>query len=487
MKRHTQTTGVRKWAGEDLLELQGEVLKALDGFFAQYGPCIVKGCEITTNGNRYNVAEGLVVLRGTDQERQITTMIVPFKGAYGVSLPLYLTLACTVRERAYKNAEIKPIAYEYYASGSTVLPQDAVDYLLISETEATRFVDVIQDTTHRFLTDAQRVKWDAKETPQGAESKDAAILLTSKNYAEAKDTEILQTSKAYTDTKNTATLLTAKNYAEAKDAETLQAAKTHADTAVAALVNGSPEALNTLQELANALGNDSNFATTVMQAIGERVLTTTFNAQMAEKANKSGSVAQDFSAKTLQASVIDSTDPNTENYMYIGRGIAFSSAFSDKECVMANFAIGGRDILYGDLNPAYVPRADPTKRYELWHTNNLKTATAITPGLMSAADKAQQDRAAGVVALAGRVSSLGAMSVGMGEWSVGTISNITGGYKITHNLGHMNYIVTASAHSTSTEDRTAVIAGITNTYFEIHMKNGGNRVACDFFFSVITA
>ncbi|MEQ9845228.1 tail fiber protein [Pectobacterium brasiliense] len=39
--------------------------------------------------------------------------------------------------------------------------------------------------------------------------------------------------------------------------------------AVAALVNGSPAALDTLQELANALGNDPNFSTTVLKAIAD--------------------------------------------------------------------------------------------------------------------------------------------------------------------------------------------------------------------------
>lgn len=40
------------------------------------------------------------------------------------------------------------------------------------------------------------------------------------------------------------------------------------DTAIANLVNSSPAALDTLVELAAALGNDPNFATTVMDAIG---------------------------------------------------------------------------------------------------------------------------------------------------------------------------------------------------------------------------
>lgn len=44
------------------------------------------------------------------------------------------------------------------------------------------------------------------------------------------------------------------------------------DAAVATLVDGAPEALDTLTELAAALGNDPNFATTTAEAIGKRVL-----------------------------------------------------------------------------------------------------------------------------------------------------------------------------------------------------------------------
>ena len=44
------------------------------------------------------------------------------------------------------------------------------------------------------------------------------------------------------------------------------------DAAVASLVDGAPEALDTLTELADALGNDPNFATTVSTAIGQRAL-----------------------------------------------------------------------------------------------------------------------------------------------------------------------------------------------------------------------
>ncbi|UTU07802.1 hypothetical protein CcrC1_gp117 [Caulobacter phage C1] len=43
------------------------------------------------------------------------------------------------------------------------------------------------------------------------------------------------------------------------------------NAAVSALVNGSPGALDTLKELADALGNDPNFAATLTTALGNRV------------------------------------------------------------------------------------------------------------------------------------------------------------------------------------------------------------------------
>lgn len=49
------------------------------------------------------------------------------------------------------------------------------------------------------------------------------------------------------------------------------ARKEYVDTKVASLVESAPETLNTLNELAAALGDDPNFATTVSEAIGKRV------------------------------------------------------------------------------------------------------------------------------------------------------------------------------------------------------------------------
>ena len=57
------------------------------------------------------------------------------------------------------------------------------------------------------------------------------------------------------------------------------------NAAVAQLVDGAPEALNTLDELATALGNDPNFAATVSTEIGLRAKTTDVDAALAGKSD----------------------------------------------------------------------------------------------------------------------------------------------------------------------------------------------------------
>lgn len=158
MKRHTQQPGIRQWAGEDLLELQSEPLKALDSFFEEYGPCVIKGCHLTDNGDStYNLSPGLVALAGTDAAGAATFKVVPFSGIDAMPLPIYLTLIHSVVERPYINGQVKPIAYDYRAGVSAIRP-DSGEYLELSADSIPRFVDVIQNAEHRFFTDAEREK-----------------------------------------------------------------------------------------------------------------------------------------------------------------------------------------------------------------------------------------------------------------------------------------------------------------------------------------
>jgi len=74
--------------------------------------------------------------------------------------------------------------------------------------------------------------------------------------------------------------------------------------AVAALVNSSPAALDTLQELAAALGNDPNFATTIATSLGEKVGVTaqSFSGaqQIQARANIGAASNQDMQEQTVR-------------------------------------------------------------------------------------------------------------------------------------------------------------------------------------------
>jgi len=84
---------------------------------------------------------------------------------------------------------------------------------------------ITQDTSNRFVTDAEKTVWNAKETPSGAQSKADAALASANSYT---------------------------------------------DTKVAALVDSSPATLDTLNELAAALGDDPNFSTTITNMVAAR-------------------------------------------------------------------------------------------------------------------------------------------------------------------------------------------------------------------------
>ena len=100
-----------------------------------------------------------------------------------------------------------------------------------------------------------------------------------------------------------------------------KASTTYVDTAVASVVDTAPAALDTLNELAAALGDDPNFATTVSTQIGTK-LNATANAVSASKwltartinlgGDLSGSVSLDGSSNvTLSAQVADDSHNHT--------------------------------------------------------------------------------------------------------------------------------------------------------------------------------
>lgn len=88
-----------------------------------------------------------------------------------------------------------------------------------------------------------------------------STLTNDANYATA----------AYVDTAESDAVSTANAYTDTRETAITTAYQTYADTAVANLVDSSPSTLDTLNELAAALGDDPNFATTVSTQIGTKL------------------------------------------------------------------------------------------------------------------------------------------------------------------------------------------------------------------------
>ena len=86
-------------------------------------------------------------------------------------------------------------------------------------------------------------------------------LLATKNYA----------TESYVDTAETDAISTANAYTDARETAITTAYQAYTDTSVANIVDTAPAALDTLNELAAALGDDANFATTVATDIGTKV------------------------------------------------------------------------------------------------------------------------------------------------------------------------------------------------------------------------
>lgn len=107
----------------------------------------------------------------------------------------------------------------------------------------------------KHTTQAEKNVWNAKETPQGAQTKADEALALAKTFTNVVAGNTLAESKMYT------------------------------DTGLANLVDAAPGTLDTLYELAAALGNDPDFATTVTNLVATKATKIEFDAHVADVGN----------------------------------------------------------------------------------------------------------------------------------------------------------------------------------------------------------
>lgn len=106
-------------------------------------------------------------------------------------------------------------------------------------------------------------------------------------------------------------------------------------TKVAEIVDAAPEALNTLNELAAALGNDPNFAATISAQIGSKanssdVYTTTQTNQAISSAIASKANSADVYTKSAVDTALSAKANTSDTYTKTGTDNAITSAIANK-------------------------------------------------------------------------------------------------------------------------------------------------------------
>jgi|WetSurMetagenome_2_1015567.scaffolds.fasta_scaffold01806_14 hypothetical protein len=168
MKQQVQETGVRKWFGDDFINLQSELLAAIESIVSDYGNCVLSGCTVTNNGNNtYTISDGVAYLKdSTGANGKICRVYSQTIAA--ASFPVYLQQATKDKDdvstygRAYQDAITKNIIVEYYAEIVTVQPGHSNYLSLTSAGVVTKLRDALQAASYRFVSDTEKTTWNAK-------------------------------------------------------------------------------------------------------------------------------------------------------------------------------------------------------------------------------------------------------------------------------------------------------------------------------------
>ena len=129
------------------------------------------------------------------------------------------------------------------------------------------------DATNKSYVDtyADQAEADAKAY---TDTREVAITSAYQAYADQAEADALTDAKAYTDTRETAITTAYQAYADQAEVDAKAYADSVAATAVANTVDAAPATLDTLNELAAALGDDANFSTTITNSLATKATIT---------------------------------------------------------------------------------------------------------------------------------------------------------------------------------------------------------------------
>lgn len=170
------------------------------------------------------------------------------------------------------------------------------------------------------------------------------------------------------------------------DQTILTSAEQYTDQKIADVVDGSPEALDTLYELAKALGDDPNFATTVMGLIGQKLPTTTFENFVANKAwtrdnlTKLSQLVNDLHSLKVSGHSVDLVEDklyldNVDEFFNTKNLTFLSQLINDINCIKAGTRVKSMDVNLASIS-SYL-------RYDLFDSNTTGTKPyGLTTGFL---------------------------------------------------------------------------------------------------------
>lgn len=170
------------------------------------------------------------------------------------------------------------------------------------------------------------------------------------------------------------------------DQTILTSAEQYTDQKIADVVDGSPEALDTLYELAKALGDDPNFAATVMGLIGQKLPTTTFENFVANKAwtrdnlTKLSQLVNDLHSLKVSGHSVDLVEDklyldNVDEFFNTKNLTSLSQLINDINCIKAGTRVKSMDVNLASIS-SYL-------RYDLFDSNTTGTKPyGLTTGFL---------------------------------------------------------------------------------------------------------
>ena len=148
MKEQVQEAGVRKWFGDDFINMQTEITAAEIAVFEDFNTnCILSGVKVTANGGNWDVSAGLVyLLDATGANGKICRV----DAETNITLPIYYEQETLDKDdnadygRVYKSAVSKDIINEFHAKNLAAAPGHS-EYITLTSTDSgnVRFKDVL--------------------------------------------------------------------------------------------------------------------------------------------------------------------------------------------------------------------------------------------------------------------------------------------------------------------------------------------------------